>query len=59
MMRAGRVKAEAAAFTALDLDPTNINAYMNLSYFSLSAGRADKAIDYLEQAVSAAKLSAL
>ncbi|HKS42478.1 MAG TPA: tetratricopeptide repeat protein [Blastocatellia bacterium] len=52
---AGRPReAETAALTALDLDSTNINAYMNLSYFSRSAGRADKAIDYLEQAVSAA-----
>ncbi len=52
---AGRPReAEAAALTALELDSTNVNAYMNLSYFSLSAGRVDKAIDYLEQAVSAA-----
>lgn len=51
---AGRPReAEAAAITALDLDATNINAYMNLSYFSRAAGRLDKAIDYLEQAVAA------
>ncbi|MGA9769916.1 MAG: tetratricopeptide repeat protein [Blastocatellia bacterium] len=51
---AGRPReAEAAAHTAIDLDPANTNAYMNLSYFSRSSGRLDKAIDYLEQAVSA------
>lgn len=54
---AGRPReAEAAALTALDLDSTNINAYMNLSYFSRAAGKLDKAIDYLEQAVSATAL---
>jgi tetratricopeptide (TPR) repeat protein len=54
---AGRPReAEAAAHTALDLDSTNTGAYMNLSYFSRASGRLDKAIDYLEQAVSATNL---
>lgn len=54
---AGRPReAEAEARTALDLDSTNTNAYLNLSYFSRASGKLGKAIDYLEEAVSATSM---
>lgn len=50
-------EAEAEARKALELDPTCINAYTNLSYFSKQAGKLDKAIDYLEQATRTVPLN--
>jgi tetratricopeptide (TPR) repeat protein len=46
-------EAEAEARAALELDPANTNAYLNLSYFSRASGKLDKAIDYIEQACDA------
>ncbi|HXG91765.1 MAG TPA: tetratricopeptide repeat protein [Blastocatellia bacterium] len=43
---------EAELRRALELDPAYPLAYLNMSYFSYQQGNADKAIDYLEQAVS-------
>jgi tetratricopeptide (TPR) repeat protein len=50
---AGRPReAEAEALEALRLDPNNLAAYMNLSFYSRIAGKLDKAIEFIEQAVS-------
>jgi protein O-mannosyl-transferase len=50
---AGRPReAEAESRVALELDGTNTGAYLNLSYFSRASGKLDKAIEYIEQAVS-------
>ncbi|HKP85790.1 MAG TPA: tetratricopeptide repeat protein, partial [Blastocatellia bacterium] len=54
---AGRPReAEAESLRALELDPANINAYMNLSYFARSSGKFDKAIEHIERAVSTVSL---
>jgi protein O-mannosyl-transferase len=42
--------AEAEVRAALDLDPKNTNAYLNLSYFTRASGKLDKSIEYLETA---------
>jgi tetratricopeptide (TPR) repeat protein len=49
-------EAEAEARAAIELDSSNTNAYLNLSYFSRAAGKLDKAIEYIEQAVSTVNL---
>lgn len=55
---AGRPReAEAEAIKALELDPSNVNAYMNLSYFSRASGKLDKAIEHIERAVSSVGLT--
>jgi len=43
-------EAEIEAQTALDLDPTCIDAYLVLSVFAYSAGKTDQAIKHLERA---------
>lgn len=43
-------EAEAEARTALDLDPSCIDAYVNLGYFARASGRLDEAIDYVNRA---------
>ena len=51
---AGRPReAEAAARTALDLDPQCATAYLNLSYYARMSGKLDKASEYLENGISA------
>ena len=50
---AGRSReADAETRQALELDRNNIAAYMNLSYYARASGKLDKAIEYIEQAVS-------
>ena len=50
---AGRPReAEAEAREALQLDPNNLAAYLNLSFYARTGGKLDKAIEYIEQAVS-------
>jgi protein O-mannosyl-transferase len=50
---AGRPReAEAEAREALQLDRNNLAAYMNLSFYARASGKLDKAIEYIEQAVS-------
>jgi tetratricopeptide (TPR) repeat protein len=43
-------EAEAEARTALDLDPSCIDAYVNLGYFARASGRLDEALDYVNRA---------
>lgn len=45
-------EAEAEARTAIDLDATCTDAYVNLSYFASASGKLDQAIEYLQQAKS-------
>lgn len=50
---AGRPRdAEAEGRKALELDPKNLTAYLNLSYYARASGKIDAAIEYMEQAVS-------
>ncbi|PYT04374.1 MAG: hypothetical protein DMF60_15570 [Acidobacteria bacterium] len=43
-------QAEREAHTALDLDSSCIDAYVNLAYLARASGKLDLAIDYLHQA---------
>src|SRR4030095_14387229 len=43
-------EAEVEARTAIDLDPTCTDGYVNLCYFVTAAGKVDQGIQYLQQA---------
>ena len=47
-----KLEAEGEARVALGLDPTCIDAYVNLAYFARSSGKLDNAIEYLQQGLS-------
>jgi tetratricopeptide (TPR) repeat protein len=56
LFQAGMLRqAENEAQAALAIDPNHFNAYSTLSYFAHSAGRLDKAVEYLELAAEATR----
>jgi tetratricopeptide (TPR) repeat protein len=46
-------EAQAEARTAIDLDPSCIDAYVNLGYFARAAGKLDEALDHINRAKTA------